>query len=81
MTLVVSFVFLSALAASTLAIARTVRHAMPRILDIIETEFEPVVVRQRNVTFGVVRARQKRSAEIVALRQSVRIDQEFLLAA
>ncbi len=81
MTLVASLLFLSALAASSLTIARTIRRAMPRIVEIIEAEFEPVVLTQRKVTFGVVRVQQRRSAEILALRQSIRVEREYQLAA
>ena len=81
MTLVASFIFLSALAVSVLAIARTIGHAMPRIIEIIEAELEPVVLKQRRVTFGVIRVQEKRSAEVIGLPRSIRVEREFQLAA
>ena len=81
MTLVASVLFLSALAVSVLAIFHTIGHAMPRICEIIEAEFEPVMLTQRKVTFGTIRVQQKQSAQVVVLRQAVRVDREFQLAA
>lgn len=81
MTLVASFIFLSALAVSALAIARTIGHAMPRIIEIIEAEFEQVVLKKRRVTLGAIRVQESRSGEVIVLQRSMRVEREFQLAA
>ena len=81
MAMVASLLFLSALVISGLAIARTVKHAMPRIVEIIENELEPVVLRQRRVIFGTVRVHQRLSADVVTLSRPVRVEQQFKVAA
>ena len=81
MTLVASLLFLSALVVSGLAIARTVAHSMPRIIEIIQNELEPEALKQRRVTFGVTRVQQHRSADVVILRRAVHVEQQFKVAA
>lgn len=81
MTLIASVLFLSALAVSILAIARTIGHAMPRILEIIEGEFQPVLATQRKVIYGTIRVQQKQSAQVVAFRHPACVEREFQLAA
>ncbi len=81
MTIVASLLFLSALVVSGLAIVRTVAHAMPRIVEIIENELEPVALKQRRVIFGTVRVHQRLSADVVTLRRPVCVEKQFKVAA
>ncbi len=81
MAMVASLLFLSGLVISGLAIFRTVAHAMPRIVEIIENELEPVLLKQRRVNFGIVRVQQQRSADVVILRRAVHMEQQFKVAA
>jgi hypothetical protein len=64
MTLVASLLFATALAASLAVIYLTLLHGMPRIEEVIETEFAPVVKAERRISFGEVKGR--RSADIIA---------------
>ncbi len=80
MTLVASALFLSALAVSVFAIWATVGDALPRINAVIAEEFEPVVRSERRISFGEIRHRQQRSADVIFLRP-VLLRQEFKLAA
>ncbi len=82
MTLIASILFLSALAASVLAITVTIGDAMPRIVDIIEAEFAPALQTERRINFGAVKQRQvARTAEVVAFPTRVRSEPEYKLAA
>jgi hypothetical protein len=82
MTLIASILFLSALAASVFAIAVTVGDAMPRIADVIEAEFGPVMQTERRINFGLIRQRQAmRSAEVLAFPARLRSETEYKLAA
>ena len=80
MTVVASLLFLSALVISGLAIAQTVAQAMPLIVEIIESELEPVV-KQRRVIFGFVKVHQRLSADVVTLRSPARLEQQLKVAA
>jgi hypothetical protein len=82
MTLIASILFISALAASVLTIASTVGDAMPRIIDMFDAEFAPVMQTERRITFGPVKQRQVvRSAKVVAFPLRLRGEPEYKLAA
>jgi hypothetical protein len=82
MTLIASILFLSAFAASVLVIVNTLSEAMPRILDIVETEFAPALQTERRINFGPVKQRQAvRTADVVAFPALLRAEVEFKLAA
>lgn len=82
MTLIASLLFLSALVVAVLAIAVTIGNAMPRILQVIESEFVPEVRIKRRISFGQVRQRHLRStADVVAFPRTARDRQGFKLAA
>ncbi len=82
MTLIASILFLSALAASVLVIAVTVSDAMPRIFEIVDSEFAPAVKAERRIAFGPVKQRQvARIAEVVAFPTGVWAEPEYKLAA
>ncbi len=82
MTLIASILFLSALAGSVMVIVVTVRDAMPRIADIVEAEFAPVMQTERRISFGPVKQRQvMRVADVVAFPVRLRSAPEYKLAA
>lgn len=82
MTLIASLLFLSALATAVLAILATISNAMPRILQIIESELVPEVPVERRIAFGQVRHRKARiCADVVAFPQKARAEQGYRLAA
>ena len=82
MTTIASLLFLSALVASVFAIALTIGKAMPRIREVIDTEFEAHVKTQRRITFGPVRyLAAARPADVVSFPLIARVDQDFRLAA
>ena len=82
MTTIASLLFLSALVASVFAIALTIGKAMPRIREVIDTEFEAQVNIERRITFGPVRyLAAARPADVVSFPLIARVDQDFRLAA
>ena len=82
MTTIGSLLFLSALIVSALVIALTIGKAMPRIDEVIETEFGPQVKIERRITFGPVRyLAAARPADVVAFPLVARVEQHFRLAA
>lgn len=82
MTLIASILFITAVAASVMAITVTVSDAMPRIFAVIESEFAPSVRTERRISFGSVKQLQAlRSADVVAFPKIARVESEFKLAA
>jgi hypothetical protein len=79
MTLIASLLFVTAFAASIGVIVLTIGNAMPRINEIIEMEFAPVVQSERRIFFGEVKGR--RSAQVIAFPRIARVDEELKLAA
>jgi hypothetical protein len=79
MTLIASLLFALALAASIGVIYLTMSGAMPRIAQVIEMEFAPVVQFERRIFFGEVKGR--RSAEVVVFPRIAKVEAEFRLAA
>jgi hypothetical protein len=79
MTLVASLLFAIALFGSIAVIYMTVKQAMPRIAEVIELEFAPVVQTERRVIFGEIKG--ARSAEIIAFPQFAEAAQDIRLAA
>ena len=55
---------------------------MPRIREVIDTEFEAQVKIERRITFGPVRyLAAARPADVVSFPLIARVDQDFRLAA
>ena len=55
MTLIASLIFAVAFAGSIAVIVLTIGNAMPRIVQVIEMEFAPVLKAERRITFGEIR--------------------------
>jgi hypothetical protein len=82
MTFLTILIFSVALGASIGVILFNINAALPRITEIIETEFAPAVRRERQINFGAVKQHQAyRTAEVVAFPAMARAEQEFKLAA
>lgn len=82
MTLIASILFLTALFASVMTIAFTVRDAMPRIADVFEAEFAPAKQTDRRISYGAVnQLNARRSAQIVAFPVTMQAETKFKLAA
>ena len=82
MTLIASLLFLTALAASVLTFAFTVRDSLPRISEVIEGEFMQAKPIDRRIYYGAVkRLRALGSAEIAVFPVTIRAKTEFKLAA
>ncbi len=79
MTLVASLLFTAALAVSIAAIYLTLHNAMPRIIEIVDTEFGHAMQTERRIFFGEVKGR--RSAEIVAFPRAFVVEADYRLAA
>jgi hypothetical protein len=75
-------VFSVALAASVGVILFNISNALPRIAEIIETEFAPTPRRERQINFGAIKQHKVlRTADVVAFPAMARAEQEFKLAA
>lgn len=79
MTLIASLLFVTAFAAAASAIVLTLRGAMPRITEVIEMEFAPVMHNERRLSFGAVKGR--RVAEIIPFPMPVAQTGDLRLAA
>lgn len=55
MTIIASILFVIALSVSIGVILLTIRNAMPRIHEVIEMEFAPVMQRERRIILGDMR--------------------------
>ena len=82
MILVASLLFATALATSIGVIALTLRNAMPRIVEVIETEFAPAMQVERKIVFGEVKRRNLMAAKVVVFpARALVIPTEYKLAA
>lgn len=82
MTLIASLLFAIALFASVGIIMLTVANAMPRINQIIEMEFAPVVQSERRIFFGEVKGlKPAHAAQVVAFPRKVASNEDYRLAA
>ncbi len=82
MTFLTILIFTTAMAASIGVILFNISNALPRIAEIIETEFAPTPRRERQINFGAVKQHQAlRTADVVAFPISLAVEQEFKLAA
>lgn len=55
MTIIASLLFMIALGAAISVIVLTIRASMPRIREVIDTEFAPSVQRERRIIVGEMR--------------------------
>jgi hypothetical protein len=75
-------IFSVALAGSIGVVLFNISSALPRIAEIIETEFAPTPRRERQINFGAVKRHHAlRTAEVVAFPVAMAVEQEFKLAA
>lgn len=86
MTFLTILIFTTAMAASIGVILFNISNALPRIAEIIETEFAPTPRRERQINFGAVKQHQAqyqafRTADVVAFPVAMPVEQEFKLAA
>ena len=82
MTFLTILIFTTAMAASIGVILFNISGALPRIAEIIETEFAPTPRRERQINFGAVKQHQVlRTADVVAFPVAMAVEQEFKLAA
>ena len=90
MTFLTILIFTTAMAASIGVILFNISGALPRIAEIIETEFAPTPRRERQINFGAVKQHQAqyqaqhqafRTADVVAFPVAMPVEQEFKLAA
>ena len=82
MTLIASLLFATALVASVGVIVLTVGNAMPRIMEVVEMEFEPALQSERRIFFGELKTTKRSSqAEIIAFPRSSVTPVDFRLAA
>ena len=82
MTLVASLLFVTALATSIGVIALTLRDAMPRIVEVIETEFASAMQIERKIVFGEVKGLNGMAAKVVVFpARALVISTEYKLAA
>jgi hypothetical protein len=86
MTFLTILIFTTAMAASIGVILFNISGALPRIAEIIETEFAPTPRRERQINFGAVKKHQAlhhalRTADVVAFPVAMAVEQEFKLAA
>ena len=82
MTFLTILIFTTAMAASIGVILINISGALPRIAEIIETEFAPTPRRERQINFGAVKQHQAlRTADVVAFPVAMAVEQEFKLAA
>lgn len=70
MVVIASLIFALALISSVTVIAVTLRQAWPRITEIIEMEFAPVISVERKVAFGEVKMRRRSPSRIIAFPAS-----------
>lgn len=82
MTFLAIFIFSAALIASLGAILLNISAALPRIAEVIETEFAPAARRERQIHYGAVKQHQAmRTAEVVAFPLAALVEREYRLAA
>ncbi len=82
MTFLTILIFTTAMAASIGVILNNISGALPRIAEIIETEFAPTPRRERQINFGAVKQHQVlRTADVVAFPVAMAVEREFKLAA
>ena len=82
MTFLTILIFTAAMAASIGVILLGISNALPRITEIIKTEFAPPARRERQINFGAVKQHQTlRTAEVVAFPVAALVEREFKLAA
>jgi hypothetical protein len=82
MTLIASLLFAIAFAASVGVIAFTVSNAIPRISEVIEMEFAPVMQTERRVFFGEIKGlKPVPVAQVIAFPRKAACQTGYRLAA
>jgi hypothetical protein len=82
MTLVVSLIFVIALAMSVGVIVLTMGHSMPRIKDVIEIKFASVIKTERRIIVGEIRGCAIiSSGDIIAFPRKITDDIDYRIAA
>lgn len=83
MTLIASLLFAIALFASVGVIVMTTTAAMPRITEVIETEFAPTIQTERRIIFGEIKIRKSAPAasQVIRFPRKTRSSEDFRLAA
>ena len=82
MTLIASLFFAIALAASIGVIVLTVGNAMPRIMEVVEMEFAPVIQTERRIVFGELKMTKRvAEAEVILFPRKSVAALDYRLAA
>jgi hypothetical protein len=82
MTFLAILVFSAALCASVATVIATIGDAIPRISEVIEAEFAPVLVAERKVHFGPMKRNAVAPlAKILSFPSTSPVSTDFKLAA